>query len=239
MTVQRACLTMLFPGVLGLVCADAQRTYPKWRGSSNVALAGSWKASPIVAVGDVTNITTYGEQNVSGLPWPMAPDVRKLYWCEGDFRVIAVVKGELHGASKKYLWASSLPECKLWYGDPRLFQRFLTRVWFLREEGKFLRPTFDGGTARLFGLFTAWEDGPTLPDRQRLGVLLLTPKANSDTLEDFAHYLWSAGDVACDLLGTTECAERIRNLGKLGSLVLQQEACDYIRAQLGQECHPN
>ncbi len=238
MIARQARLPLLIFGVLGLAYAGAERTYPEWRGSNNVALAGSWNASPIVAVGDVTNITTYGEQNVSGLPWPMAPDVRKRYWCEGDFRVIAVVKGELHGASKKYLWASSLPECKLWYGDPRFFQRFLTRVWFLREEGKFLRPTFDGGTARLFGLFTAWEDGPRLPDRQRLGVLLLTPMAIDDTLEDYAHSLWSVGDIACDLLGTTECAQRIRALGKLGSPVLRAEACDYIRAQLGEACQP-
>jgi hypothetical protein len=215
--------------------ADAQREFPEWRGS-NLEIAGDWKASPIVAIGDVTNITAYGEQNVSSLPWPMSPDVHELYWCQGDFRAIEVVKGELPAPPKKYLWASSLPGCALWYGDARFFQRLATRVWFLRVEGEFLRPTFDGGTARLFGLFTKWDDGPRLPARQRLGVLLLTPAANSDTPEDFARYLWNSGDIACDLLGKAQCALQIRSLTELASPALREAACNYLKGQLGEEC---
>lgn len=64
------------------------------------------------------------------------------------------------------------------------------------EEEEFLRPTFDGGTFHFIGLFTEWDESTQSPHRERLGTLLLTPAANSDTLEDYAHYLWDVGDIA-------------------------------------------
>jgi len=196
-----------------------------------------WGASPIVAIGEVANISAYGEQDVKDLPWPMSPGVRKLYWCVGDCWAAAVVKGKMRAASRTYLWASAQPGCNLWPDDPHLvYHRQKTRAWFLREEGEFLRPTFDGGTSKFIGLFTKWEDGPRLPARQRLGVLLLTPAANSDTLEDFAHYLWNVGDIACELLGKAECVRQIRNLASPGSATLRTEACRYLEGQQNTRC---
>lgn len=213
-----------------------QLRFPEWRGSKETVY-GEWMASPVVAVGKVSNISSYGEQNVDRLPWPMSPDVHRLYWCQGDFGVFAVVKGELHTPTKRYLWASAFPGCKLWPDDPHLvYSRFQTRAWFLREEGDFLRPTFDAGTRGFIGLFTRWEDGPPSAARLKLGTLLLTPSANSDNLEDYAHYLWHVGDIACELLGKPICAQRIRALGELGSPSLREQACGFLRGQLGQDC---
>jgi hypothetical protein len=198
---------------------------------------GVWKASTITAVGDVVNIREYGEQDVGSLPWPMSPEVHKLYWCEGDFKAVAIVKGELSTPPKKYLWASSLPGCKLWDDNPRLiFQRFKTRVWFLREEGAFLRPPFDGGTDRFIGFFSTWEQNPRLSAGRQLGTLLLTPRASSDTLEDYGRYLWDVGDIACELLGKAECAQRIRALADLGNPVLRENACHFLKGQLDEDC---
>jgi len=190
-----------------------------------------------VAVGDVVNIVSYGEQNVDRLPWPMSPAVHKLYWCEGDFEAVAVVKGVLQTPPRKYLWASGLPGCKLWNDDPQAIDRRIhTRAWFLREQGGFLRPTFDGGTYKYIGLFPRWDESPYLPAGQRLGTLLLTPAANADTLEEYANYLWSAGDIACELLGKKECARQIRALMTLGNQVLEEQACHFLEAEVGVEC---
>jgi hypothetical protein len=225
--------TLLSPGPSPL---SAEPQFPEWRGS-NVLLHGEWIASPIVAVGTVENIISYGEQNVDHLPWPMSPSVRRLYWCQGDFNVIAVVKGELNKTPRKYLWASSLAGCKLLPEDPHLvFSRFATRAWFLREEGQFLRPTFDGGTHGFIGLLAKWDDLPKLPARQRLGTLLLKPSANSDKIEDYAQYLFQVGDIACELLGKAECVTQIKRLTKLGSPVLEEAACSFLKGQLDEDC---
>lgn len=215
---------------------NAQPTFPEWRGSK-MLIPGVWKASPVAVVGEVTNVRPYGEQDVKTLPWPMSPEVHRLYWCEGNFRTIAVVKGELSPTAKKYLWASSQPGCELWDDDPSLiFVRFKTRVWLLREEGGVLRPPFDGGTDRFIGFFTQWDQSSKFSAQQQVGTLLLTPAANSDTLEDYAKYLWDAGDIACELLGRVECVRQIRAIAALGSPVLRENACHFLKAQIGEDC---
>lgn len=222
-------------GLLSLFSVGApQMRFPEWRGST-VLLYGLWEATPIVAVGDVTNVTEYGQQTVDRLPWPVTQDLHRLYWCQGNFEVVATIKGTLD-AKKKYVWASANPGCKLFYGDPRDYSKRVTRVWFLRDDGEFLRPTFDGGTAYFYGLFTKWNAAPSLEPRQRLGVLLLTPQANSDTLAEFASNIFGVADVACSLLGKTECVLRIRALAGLGDRTLQAAACEYLKAQQEEAC---
>jgi hypothetical protein len=81
-------------GLISVIGMKAQQVFPEWRGS-NVLPVGVWNASSIAAVGEVVNIRAYGEQDVESLPWPVSPEVHRLYWCEEDFKAIAVVKGEL------------------------------------------------------------------------------------------------------------------------------------------------
>jgi hypothetical protein len=232
----RVCLLYLIPLSLTSAPAAAPKQFPEWRGSTTLLL-GEWAASPIMAVGEVVNVATYGAQKVDHLPRPMSPTVHRLYWCEGDFRLTAVIKGELHLPPKKYLWASTFPGCRLWPNNPRfVFSRFQTRVWFLREEGDFLRPTYDSGASLFIGLFARWDDGQRAPARQRLGMLLLTPAANSDTLEDFATYLWDIVDIACELLGKAECVEKIEALAKSGNPAIHGAACGFLKGQLGVDC---
>jgi hypothetical protein len=199
----------------------------------------AWIESPVVAVGEVTKVSPYGEQTVNPLQGPMSPGVHKLYWCVGDFRVSSVVKGELLTPAKRYLWASVFPGCKLWLwpDNPQAVdRRFQTRVWFLREEGAFLRPTFDAGIKEYIGLFTKWEDGPSLEARKRLGILFLTPSANADSLGDYAEYLPDVIDIACELLGPLECTRRIQALSELGNHRLRVVACGFLKDQFGQPC---
>jgi hypothetical protein len=198
---------------------------------------GVWNASSIAAVGEVVNIHAYGEQDVVSLPWPMSPEVHRLYWCEGDFKAIAVVKGELSSVGKKYLWGSSQPGCRLWDDDPRLiYGRDKTRVWFLRKEGGFLRPPFDGGTAKFVGFITKWDESANATARRQFGTMLLTPAANGDVLDDYAKYLWDVGDIACEVLGKAECVQQIRALAELGNPVLRENACHFLEGRLGEAC---
>jgi hypothetical protein len=219
----------------------AQPAFPEFR-VANKVLGGMWISSPIVAVGELSNVTTYGEQTVANLASPMSPDTRRLYWCQGDFNAIAFVKGALPTTAKKYLWASVWPECKTPYdNDPRMiFNRDKTHIWFLREEGEFIRPTFDVGVqaGRSFGILPKWEDLPSLPPRERLGTALLTPSANGDTLEEYVGYFGDVFDLACDLLGKEECTRQIRALAELGNPQLREDACGLLEAVLKQTCPP-
>ena len=101
---------------------------------------------------------------------------------------------------------------------------------------EFLRPTFDYGTYHFLGIFTPWSERPPLPARERMGALLLTPSANSDSLDDYARYLWNIGDIACELLGKPECAKRISRLQRLGNPALRESACGFLKGQLGVDC---
>ncbi len=144
------------------------------------------------------------------------------------------MKGEISSGHKKYLWASTFPGCKLVDDNPKLvYRRFETKYWFLHDEKEFLRPTFDYIAPRFGGLFTAWLEGPSLSPREHLGALLLTPSANSDSLDDYSSYFWDVANMACDLLGRDECTRRIRNLENLGNSALRDSACEYLRGSFG------
>lgn len=224
--------------LLALTSHAAQLHFPDWRGSP-VLLPTVWAKSTIAAVGEVISIAPYGEQAVSGLPIRGGEGIRRLYWCHGEFRATAIVKGTLPDPVEKYLWADTRPGCRLWDDDPALvFSRFKTRVWLLREEAGYLRPTFDGGAQKFIGLFPSWDDLPSVPPKQRLGIFLLTPLANSDNSDDYATYLWNVGDVACDLLGNTECVEQFQQLASQPNGSLRTSACNFLSGQLGKQCSP-
>jgi hypothetical protein len=215
---------------------EAQREFPQVR-VGVTELEGVWIKTPIAAIGTVTDIVTYGHQVVDQLPHPTMPGAHDLYWCQGYFNAIAVVKGALKEKRRKYLWGSTLSGCELVDSNPASSEhRSKTRLWFLREEGEFLRPIFDYGSRRFAGVFTPWAEGPDLPARQRMGALFLTPFANNDTLDDYARYLWNIGDIACELLGRTECIQRIRNLEGLGNAALRESACGFLKGQLKTDC---
>ena len=224
------------------IAANAQEDFPGVRGGGKGGNETSgWTQTAVAVVGDVTNVINVinvGGRDYNHLPPPMFPDVHKLYWCEGDFKVIAVVKGELRGQSRKYLWASAWPDCRLYASDPAMIaSRYQTRVWFLREEGDFLRPTYDYGGAKFLGLCESWSDGPPLPAKSRLSAMLLDPAASCATMDEYAEYLWLVGDIACEL-DKKACISSIRTLAHLGSVKLREHACNYLKAQQETSCDP-
>jgi hypothetical protein len=131
--------------------AARAQEFPEWQGGS-AGVDVEWERATIVAVGNVDNVTFYGEQKVN------------------DFHVTALLKGSLTKV-EKYLWPWPRPGCELYSHDPKMIaSRYKTRVWFLREEGGRLRPLYDGGGARAFiGFCAAWAAGDPLPPRRCAG----------------------------------------------------------------------
>jgi hypothetical protein len=239
---------------LALVCAAVSlvaitscghQKFPEWRGVTPYRFPyGAWEASRLVAVGEMRNMRGYGEQVADRFPAAMSPLVHRLYWCTAEFDVAAIVKGERPSPAKKYLWASVSPDCNLWLwpDNPHAVdRRFQTRVWFVREDGEFLRPPVDSGMVPYIGFFTKWENvRSTTEARRELGTLLLTPSANSDNLDDYADYLGNVIDIACDLLLKTDCALQLRRLADMGSPKLRENACGFLKGEFAEDCQlPN
>lgn len=126
----RTCIIFATCGMLVTTCVEADPDFPKVRVATvEPNIEGRWIASPIVALGEVNNITSYGHQRVDHLPAPTMPGIHDLYWCQGDFKMVAVVKGELQGGGRKYLWASTIPGCQLVDNNPELiYHRLQTKT---------------------------------------------------------------------------------------------------------------
>ena len=238
---------------LALLCAAVSlvpitscghQKFPEWRGVTPYQFPqAGWEASSIVAVGQMRNVRAYGEQTADRFPSPMSPLVHRLYWCVAELDMAAVIKGERSSPANRYVWAQVSPGCNLWLwpDNPRAVdRRFQTRVWFLREDGEFLRPPVDSGMYQYLGLFTKWKDvSSTTEARRELGALLLTPSANSDNLDDYAQYFPVVFDIACEILPKTDCAEQVRHLAYMGNSKLREVACGFLKGELGEDCQPS
>jgi hypothetical protein len=197
-----------------------------------VLLPGLWLASPIVAVGELKDVSPMGVQAPVRLPYPVIQDLHTLYWCEAKLSVTGVVKGALPTGLRRYVWGAVNPGCRTSYSADR--ERLRTKIWFLREEGGLIRPTFDGGTMLFYGLDADWVES-NRPAAERLADLLLTPSAH-ETPAEFARGLVDAADLACILVGKAECARRIGALSELHDPDLSATVCAYLRAQLEEPC---
>jgi len=228
------------------VLCDAGRAippqkFPEWR-SGGESLDVEWSRAPAVAVGEIENPRLHRDRPLEN-PYPSPLGPVKAYWCEGDFRTVAVLKGSLDPPVGKYVWAAPTSDCQPYERNPEFVSsQFRTRVWFLRKEAGFLRPLFDGGGASpSVGFCELWEDGAPMPPRQRLGVFLLTPWARcAETpgqIADYANNLVNIGDFACALLGRTECIDRIQSLANSGSPALRVAACEYLDGQQQTSCN--
>lgn len=222
--------------VSALILGARQAHFPSFKVSQNSMVLGAlWELSPIVALGDLADVSEFGVQVVDHLPAPIPENLHTLHWCQATFRPVAVVKGRLPETTR-YVWGAIEPGCRLFYGNREAYEKRVTRMWFLREEQGLLRPLLDAGSAHFYGMFAKWTDGPDLPPRQRLGVLLLTPEAVASTRTEFAETMWDDADVACSLLGKMECVRRIKALTTLGEPALSRAACEYLRFQQGENC---
>jgi hypothetical protein len=206
------------------------RRFPEWR-VAPLTMLGVWEASPAVVVGEVRNRRAVGRQEIQNPPWPVASTINRIYWCEAEFSAFAAIKGKLP-SRKRYFWGSVREGCKMDDLPPNS-----SRVWFIREEGDFIRPVVDGG-GRLYLTFSAnWDSNLAENPQIRFASLLLTPSAMSATLSEFAQGFDDPASTACFIIGRQQCTERIRSLSNLGDAALQRAACEFLHSQFQEDCN--
>jgi len=204
-----------------------------------MTLNGAWENASVVAVGEITGIREIGIQLVSRLPSPVQPSVHELYWCEAEFASSGLIKGTISSPDRKLIWASIHPGCPTTYGSSWTGKGPFFEVWFLREEGDYLRPVVDGGVEFEIFFKGHWNGVSGPPARKEFGRLLLTPSANSENPTDYAHGAFELMSLARDVLGDQECFERLQSLALAQNSDVRKVACDFIESQLGRKCFPD
>jgi len=204
----------------------AQEVFPEWR-VAPVMLSGSWERAQHVVVGDVDNVVSIGSQPIPNPPpWP-GITVSDIYWCRADFHASSVIKGTIPPAGKKLLWAAMRPGCGLEYAfygyqgaDPPL-----TRIWFIREEGDYLRPAVDSGGVYFVSIHVKWPNPPKGEAARLFALLLLNPAVLGGALS--ANSL----DLFTLILGEDGAGERLRALAAgTRDDHLRRWVCDYLRS---------
>jgi len=213
----------------------AERQFPEWR-VLPLTLEGAWESAPAVVIGDVRSVAPLGVQEIKVTPRFVSPSIKHIYWCEGEFRAHSAVKGRLPRTGKKYIWASVRPGCDLYRYAPPRDERPITRAWFIREEGDYVRPVADGGSFYFVTFYANWEPSSDIDPQARFARLLLTPSARDTSLRDFATGFESGASTACFILGRERCVELIRPLAALGDPELRRAACDFLRLQYQEGC---
>lgn len=219
----------------------SRQRYPQWK-AAPLGLLGSWDRASSVVVADLQNVEAVGTQRIANPPWPVSPKLHRLYWCQGDLKVYSVVKGKIPPGGKKFLWGGTKPGCDLTdYGAGARQESkstALTRVWFIREEGDYIRPVVDGGGGLFFFVFNGkWDDGQD-PEK-KFARLLLTPNAVGRSARDYGRrWDFEVPSTACLVLGREQCIEQIKALAALGDPLLRRRACDFLNSQFKETCSP-
>ena len=223
--------------ILALNCSGfEEKHFPEFR-VLLLTFEGAWEQAPTVVVGDIKNVTELGVQTVEHLPPPILPAIQKLYWCQADIEVLAILKGIKPDTRKKLVWGSVKPGCRTssvqqWNKE----EGPVTGIWFLREENEYIRPVVDGGREFYYSFRVAWDNESDVPAQTRFGRLLLNPLANSSSLRAYAQGSFELMGLGCLILGREECVARIEGLAGLHDLELRSAACDFLSSQFLREC---
>jgi len=212
---------------------DTQRILPEWRQGS-IGLYGTWEQASHIVVGKLDGGKLVGKTDP---PSYATEAVRKIYWCEGELRIDAYIRGT-PVPTNKYLWGSLQPECRPAqlpagrspYAGP------VMRIWFLTIEGGYLRPILEGGGVHFLTLRGRWPSNLSEDSEQYLARLLLTPYANSLNAEDYALHFFSSASNACFILGREDCKLEIRKLSLNPNSAIGNAACEYLRSQFAESC---
>ena len=236
---QRALFLVVVSAVLAPPCRS-QEQFPQWK-VAPIGLSGTWESAADaggVVVGRVTNVVALGSQQISNQPWPVS-HVHEIYWCKADFHASAVVKGRLPTPGKPFLWAAIRPGCGFeWfrYGYDETEAPF-TQVWFVREEGEYIRPVVDGGGVFSISFHGKWFDPPEKDAPTVLALLMLNPEALGWTPSHYAVVFYYAVSLARTILGEEETVKRLKALATRQDPDIRTSVCSYLDSQFRQPCH--
>src|SRR5690348_17567067 len=83
-----------------------------------------------------------------------------------------------------------------------------TKIWFIREEGGYLRPPSDGSPDLFYALRIRWVPSLGEDPRLQFGHLLLSAKLNPKWTPGFKSELFDRLSLAFAVLGTDEACIR-------------------------------
>jgi hypothetical protein len=205
---------------------------------AQLGLEGNWNRAQDVLFGEVANAVRVGAQRITHAPWPVGDSVHKIYWCQADFHPFAVVKGAMPAPGEQVLWAVIRPDCS--YGLPsdssrRADQAPITRVWFLREEGEYLRPAVDGGL--FFVPFRwKWTDTPKEAVPRLFVSLLFDPVARGLSADRYESAVLEAGEVALTILPKADVLARMKLAAGQSTPTVRGNICSYLTAKFDVDC---
>lgn len=219
-----------------LVGCNPRLSLPRWR-VNVIGFGGDWELAPAIVVGALGPGKAVGTQKIDKAPWPVYSDVHLIYWCIADFQTYAVVRGSTPAPGKKFLWASPMEGCSMeghtdgrrWGNEP------IVEVWFLREEGDFLRPIVDVGAIYFVTLHARWNYQAPDPVKQ-FGELLLSPEALAKTDDELVGPFFHIASRGCQVLGADLCIPRILDMSKRGNAGLRTAACNFLQSQYDVPC---
>jgi hypothetical protein len=225
-------------GAILFAPACRSQEYPEMRFSRVFGVEGNWNRAEDVLFGRVVNVLQVGTQQIANPPQPLPDTVHEIYWCQADFRAAAAVKGSLPAPGKKVLWAVIRPDCSAyldWDLDTGANQPPVTRVWFLREEGEYLRPVSDGG---LFSVSFNWKwvDVPKAEAPRLFASLLLDPASRGFPPERYSEAILDASEVARSILPKEELVARLKTLSLSPVPRAREDICGYLAAAFQEPC---
>jgi hypothetical protein len=230
-------LLVFLAAALAPPACHSQVSYPEWR-ARRIGLEGNWVQAETVVVGEVNDAKLLGPQTLEQ-PAPAAPGIRVIYWCQAKLETVTVLKGKAPTEGKNLLWAGVRPDCAEGilpsYGYYMVTAPPATRVWFLREEGEYLRPVVDGGVFNV-SFHVSWANVPPERARATFARLLLEPAAGGISSRQFAGTAADVLEVAGSILEQEEVIARLRALGKHPDEQVRQEACHLLKAAYEKEC---
>lgn len=226
---------LLSPLVVVSILGFAEEAYPEWR-VRQLSFGGVWADSAIVATGRLFEVRLLGSQSVDRAEWPLTQRVRRIFWCRGDLQVDVLIKGETRVGRRVLAWAQARSDCDARFNSNGENRGMGFKVWFLREEGEWLRPVVDGGSTVSMAFLSSWNSIEVNPPMRRFATYLLTPSANTTSLDEFADGLWDQAEVACGILGASECKERMLRLARMSSKPLRETACSYLAVEFKFPC---
>jgi hypothetical protein len=112
----------------------------------------------------------------------------------------------------------------------------MTRVWFVRQEGDYLRPVVDAGGPLCLTFNFKWSVKSGENPSEHFARLLLTPLAVASTPVEYAQRFFSFASPACSIMGKGECIGEIKALAAMGVPYLRREACDFLASQFHETC---
>jgi hypothetical protein len=204
----------------------------------SIGLTGSWESAPDVVVGDVSNIVALGAEKITSPPWPAYDSIHEIYWCQADFKADSAIKGDLPVPGKKFLWAAIRPGCGLElfrYGYDES-QAPIVRIWFVREEGEYIRPVVDAGGVFFVSFHGKWFDPPKQEAPRILALLMLNPAALGMSTAHYSIIFNNPVMLARTILGEKEIVERLKALATSPDLELRESACYYLKDQFRIPC---